>query len=263
MSIAAPITAFYASLLSLITGIGTGVVMLGDAILGLLHINRRVRTRIWQQMAFVGFGSLPIVLVTMLFGGMVLAFQSSKQLVQFGASQYVGSIVSISMARELAPTLTAMIVAARIGSAFAAELGTMRITNQVDALRALATNPIRYLVTPRLLATVVMLPILTLYANLAGDLGGALVSQSSGGVSFTSFFDSAQAYLKVYDINAGLIKAAVFGIIICITSCYMGLRTEGGATGVGKSTTSAVVWSIIFIYAMNFLLAWLLYAFRD
>jgi phospholipid/cholesterol/gamma-HCH transport system permease protein len=162
------------------------------------------------------------------------------------------------MAREVAPTLTGIVVAARIGSAFAAELGAMRITNQIDALRALAANPVRYLVTPRLVAAAIMLPILTTFGNVMGIIGGLVVSLSAG-ISYQIFIHSAITFLKVYDITGGLIKTMVFGIIIAITSCTIGLKTEGGAAGVGRSTTSAVVWSIVLLYASNYLMSWILY----
>lgn len=249
------------SIIAFVSAFGAGAMMLGDAALGILTGNVHARNRVTAQMALVGFESLPIVLITTLFGGMVLGLHTAKQFVLFGAGQYVGGVVAVSMARELAPTLTGVVVAARIGSAFAAELGSMKITNQIDALRALASNPVRYLVTPRLLAAVVMLPILTMYANVTGLLGGALVAINAG-VSAQMFISSASKFMEAYDLAGGLIKTMFFGIIIAITSCYVGLKTEGGAAGVGRSTTAAVVWSIVLMYASNFLLSWLLWAFR-
>lgn len=250
------------SVVTLLTAFGAGAQILWDALLGLPSGNVRARDRITEQMAVVGIESLPIVLITLLFGGMVLGLHTAKQFVLYGAGEYVGSVVAISMAREVAPTLTGIVVAARIGSSFAAELGSMRITNQVDALRALATNPVRYLVTPRLIACAIMLPVLTMYANVTGMLGGALVAINAG-ISYQSFIHSASLYLQVYDVAGGLLKTMVFGIIIAITACYVGLNTEGGAAGVGRSTTSAVVWSIVLLYASNFLMSWMLYAFRQ
>lgn len=240
------------------SALGAGTIIFWDALLGVATRNVRARERIVAQMAMVGIESLPIVLITLLFGGMVLGLQTARQFVLFGAGQYVGSVVALSIAREVAPTLVGIVVAARIGASFAAELGSMRITNQIDALRSLATNPIRYLVTPRLIAAAVMLPVLNMFANVTGMLGGALVAINAG-VSYQSFVNSASTFLQVYDIVGGLIKTSVFGIIITITSCYIGLNTEGGAAGVGRSTTSAVVWSIILLYISNFLMSWMLY----
>ncbi len=249
------------SIIAFISAFGAGAVILGDALRGVLTGNVRARNRITDQMALVGFESLPIVLITTLFGGMVLGLHTAKQFVLFGAGQYVGGVVAVSMARELAPTLTGVVVAARIGSAFAAELGSMRITNQIDALRSLAVNPVRYLVTPRLIASLIMLPILTMYANVTGLLGGALVAINAG-VSSQLFITSASKFMEVYDLGGGLLKTMFFGMIIAITSCYVGLKTEGGAAGVGRSTTAAVVWSIVLMYAANYILSWLLWAFR-
>ncbi len=250
------------SLIAAFTALGAGALILWDALLGVGTRNIHAGKRIWDQLALVGFESLPIVLITMLFSGMVFGLQIARQFVLFGAGQFVGGVVAVSMARELAPTLTGIIVAARIGSAFAAELGSMKITNQIDALRALATNPVRYLVTPRLMASAIMLPLLTMYANVMGMAGGALVAINSG-VSYQSFTASATMFLEAYDLAGGLLKTMVFGIIIAITSCYIGLNTEGGAAGVGRSTTTAVVWSIILLYASNFVMSWLLWGNRN
>ncbi len=250
------------AIIDFLAAFGAGAIILWDALKGIPTGNVRARNRIVEQMALVGIESLPIVLITMLFGGMVLGLHTAKIMVRFGAGQYVGMLVSISVAREVAPTLTGIVVAARIGSAFAAELGSMKITNQIDALRALATNPIRYLVTPRLLAAVIMLPVLTMYADVTGMLGGALVAVNAG-VTRQAFISSATTYLQVYDVAGGLLKTMVFGVIIAITACYVGLKTEGGAAGVGRSTTAAVVWSIVLLYASNFLMSWLLYTFRQ
>jgi phospholipid/cholesterol/gamma-HCH transport system permease protein len=251
-------------LLRFLEALGTGVTTLGDALRGILLATgkRRARGRFTAQMALVGIESLPIVLITLVFGGMVLGLHTAEQFVNYGAGHLVGAVVAVSMAREVAPTLAGIVVAARIGSSFAAELGAMTITNQVDALRALATNPIHYLVAPRLLASALMLPVLTMYANIMGMLGGAIVAINAG-VSVQSFINSATSFLEAYDIAGGLLKTMVFGIIIAITSCTIGLRTTGGAAGVGRSTTAAVVWSIVLLYASNFLMSWMLYTFKD
>lgn len=244
-----------------LSSLGAGALILADACRGIYPANARLRKRLLAQMALVGFESLSIVVITSLFGGMVLGLHTAKQFVRFGAGQYVGGVVAVSIARELGPTLTAIVVAARIGSAFAAELGSMKITNQIDALRALAANPVHYLVTPRLLASAIMLPVLTMYANVMGIAGGAIVAMNAG-VSYPSFINAASQFTESYDIGGGLFKTIIFGIIIAITSCYVGLTTEGGAAGVGRSTTAAVVWSIVLIYVSNFLMSWLIWAFR-
>lgn len=254
-------TDIWHSILAVLSSFGAGAILLWEALTGIVYDNIRARKRVIAQMAIVGNESLPIVLITLLFGGMVLGLHTAKQLVLFGASQFAGGIVALSVTREIAPTLTGIVVAARIGSAFAAELGAMRITNQIDALRALAADPVRYLVTPRLVAAAIMLPILTMFGNVMGMIGGMLVSMQNG-IAFQTFINSASTYLMIYDIAGGLLKAMVFGIIIAITACLIGLKTEGGAAGVGHSTTSAVVWSIVLLYGSNFIMSWMLYAFR-
>jgi phospholipid/cholesterol/gamma-HCH transport system permease protein len=255
------VSAIGRGLMDSVGAFGAGAVMLLDALLGLFTKNSRAFKRIIDQMALVGIESLPIVLITMFFFGMVLGFQTSQIMVRYGAGAYVGMLVAVSIAREGGPTLAGIVVAARIGSSFAAELGSMKITNQIDAMRALATNPVRYLVTPRLIAAVIMVPLLTIFGDVIGTLGGAIVAVDAG-IAQQTFFTSATQFLTIYDIRGGLIKAAVFGIIIAITSCRIGLNTEGGAAGVGKSTTAAVVWSIVLLYASNFLLTWLIYKGR-
>lgn len=261
MNASNPLKTLLQSIIGFVSAFGAGAIILFDALAGVITGNVHARNRITEQMALVGFESLPIVLITTLFGGMVLGLHTAKQFVNFGAGQYVGGVVAVSLARELAPTLTGIVVAARIGSAFAAELGSMKITNQVDALRALATNPVRYLVTPRLLAALIMLPILTMYANVTGMLGGGLVAINAG-VSASTFINSASQFMELYDLAGGLLKTMVFGIIIAITACYVGLNTEGGAAGVGRATTAAVVWSIVLLYASNFLMSWMLWSLR-
>ncbi|MEI6520112.1 MAG: ABC transporter permease [bacterium] len=255
------ISAIGQGLIDSVGAFGAGAVMLLDALLGLFTKNSRAFKRILDQMAKVGIESLPIVLITMFFFGMVLGFQTSQIMVRYGAGAYVGMLVAVSIAREGGPTLAGIVVAARIGSSFAAELGSMKITNQIDAMRALATNPVRYLVTPRLIAAIIMVPLLTIFGDVIGTIGGALVAIDAG-IARQTFFTSATQFLTVYDIQGGLIKAAVFGIIIAITSCRVGLNTEGGAAGVGRSTTAAVVWSIVFVYASNFIMTWLIYKGR-
>ncbi|MEI7833766.1 MAG: ABC transporter permease [bacterium] len=242
-----------------LVALGAGLLMLWDALMGVTQIKKRTWYRIVAQMAVVGNDSLPIVVVTLFFGGLVFGLHIAHLLVLYGGSTFIGSAVTIAMARELAPTLTGVVVAARIGSSFAAELGSMKITNQVDALRALAVNPVRYLVTPRLLACIIMLPLLTVFANLTGSVGGLLISVTDGGISAHTFLQSAEKFLQMKDVFGGLLKTIVFGIIITIVSCTAGLKAEGGATGVGKATTIAVVWSIVLMYATNFVMSWMIY----
>lgn len=230
--------------------------MLQEAVGDILRGRVRWRETL-RQMAVLGFDSLPIVLLTLLSGGMVLALHTAREMVRFGAQQFAGGMVAVSVARELGPVLTAVVVAARVGSAIAAELGSMKITEQVDGLRSLAVSPVEYLVVPRLVAGIVMLPILTVLADAAGGLGAYVVSVSQG-ITPEEYLRSVQRFLTGSDLFGGLIKAAVFGFIISMVACHVGLRTRGGAQGVGRSTTSAVVISIVLIYVTDYFLSWIM-----
>ena len=218
--------------------------------------------QIVEQMAKIGVDSLPIVTMISLFTGMVLALQSAYQMQRFAAEMYIASLVALSMTRELAPVLTALIVAGRVGASITAELGTMQVTEQIDALETLATNPIKYLVVPRFLALMIMLPVLTVYADVIGGLGGYIIGVFKLNISHGMYMQNTWDPLKYKDIFTGLIKSFFFGIIICITACYEGMTTEGGAEGVGRSTTASVVISFILIIAADCILTALFYFMR-
>jgi len=240
---------------------------IGDSSILLWQTIRRVMTGVLPvrdtvlQMAFVGVNSIPIVLVTVAFSGMVLALYSAQLLVRSGVSSYVGGGVALSITREIAPVLTAVVVAARAGSAMAAEIGTMKVTEQVDALRALAVSPVEYLVVPRFLACVIMLPVLTTFGDIIGIVGAYLVAVVNG-VPSGAFVGSVQAMVTGEDVTMGLIKTLFFGAVLAIVGCQQGLRTRGGATGVGRATTNAVVLSIVNIYILNFFLAYVMFGGR-
>jgi phospholipid/cholesterol/gamma-HCH transport system permease protein len=208
-----------------------------------------------RQMAVIGVNSLPIVLITIAFSGMVLSLHTASQLNQLGGGQFVGGLVAISMAREAAPVLAAVVVAARAGSAMAAELGSMKVTEQIDALRALAVSPVYYLVVPRFLASVATLPLVTVFANLAGMLGGWFVAVYGAGIASAVFWNSAEQMLPWRDFVLGLSKTLVFGAIIALVGCDRGVNASGGAAGVGRATTRAVVLSIVLIYAADYFLS--------
>lgn len=215
--------------------------------------------QVTEQMSRIGVDSLPIVSMISLFTGMVLALQSAYQLQRFAAEMYIASLVAFSMTRELAPVLTALIVAGRVGAAITAELGTMQVTEQIDALETLATNPVKYLVVPRFLALVVVMPLLTLYADMIGIIGGYVVGVYKLGISHAMYMKNTWDPLRYKDIWTGLVKSLVFAIIICIIACYEGMKTEGGAEGVGRSTTASVVTSFILIIASDCFLTALFY----
>jgi len=214
-------------------------------------VTRPRRKRIMAQMNEIGVNSLPIVMLTSFFTGMVLALQSAYQMQRVSAEMYIASLVSLSMLRELGPVLTALVVAGRVGAAITAEVGTMRVTEQIDALETLATNPIKYLVVPKFLALIIMLPLLTIYADIIGILGGCLVGVGKLGISSTLYLRMTFEPLALKDFITGLIKALAFANIICIVACYQGINTEGGAEGVGRSTTLSVVISFILIIAAD------------
>lgn len=205
------------------------------------------RQSIFQQMVFIGISSIVIVFFVDIFTGMVLAMQTAYQLQKMGAVLYVASLVAVALCRELGPVLTALIVAGRSGSAIAAELGTMKVTEQIEALEIMAINPVRFLAVPRFLALIVMLPALTILGNLSGILGGFIVGTQSLSINADLYMQTTFKYLELTDIYTGLVKSFVFAVIIALIGCYEGLHTKGGAEGVGRSTTRSVVLSFIFI----------------
>ena len=211
-----------------------------------------------SHMASIGVNSIPIVLVTTAFSGAVLALYTAQLFVAYGASGLVGGGISLSIARELAPVLTAVVVAARAGSAIAAEIGTMKVTEQVDALRSLGASPIQYLVVPRFVALVVMLPVLTILGMVVGSFGGYVVALANG-VTSTSFLDSTRQWVQLYDVLMGLLKTVFFGAFIATVGTQQGLAATGGAAGVGKNTMNAVVISMILIYISNYFLAYFMF----
>jgi phospholipid/cholesterol/gamma-HCH transport system permease protein len=249
-------SAITAPILSLLTFIGEVAILLGDSVKRLVT-SRFEFKEFLQQMVTVGYQSIPIVALTGFFSGAVLSLYLSQFLSQYGSTGFVGATVVLSMTREIGPVLAGIMAAARCGSAMAAQIGTMSVTEQVDALRMLSVHPINYLVIPRMAASAVMLPVLGLVCMWAGSYGGYLVSGTEG-VSGGTYMSSIQQFVKPGDILSGLLKTPVFGIIVALVSCQQGLRTKNGAVGVGVSTTGAVVISIILIYAANFVLAKLL-----
>jgi phospholipid/cholesterol/gamma-HCH transport system permease protein len=235
-----------------------GCLLLGQVIVHLLKgkIHRR---NTMEQMSIVGPESLAIALLTASFVGMVFTIQVAREFVNLGAGTAVGGVLMISLARELAPVLTAVILAGRVGSAFAAELGTMRVTEQIDALYMLRTDPIDYLVIPRVLACCFMLPLLTVLSLLTGMFGGMLIADAMYGISHTLFIDSARRFITVWDLCSAPLKAIAFGILIAVIGCNWGLTTTGGAKGVGQSTTTAVVTALMAIFISNFFLSWVMF----
>lgn len=206
---------------------------------------------VFQQANFVGVNSFSIVSLIALFTGMVLALQSAYALQKFSGEMYVAGLVSLSMTRELGPVLTALVIAGRVGAAISAELGTMKVTEQIEALETLAANPVKYLVAPRLLALIIMLPLLTVYADAIGILGGYIVGVWKLGIGSSMYLKMSFDPLVFKDVFTGLFKSIIFAIIIAVIGCREGLNAEGGAEGVGKATTMAVVTSFVLIIASD------------
>ncbi len=213
-----------------------------------------------QQMAFVGTDSLPIVILTGLSIGMVFSLQVTGLLQRYGANSVVGAAVAVSIVRELAPLFTGVVVAGRIGAAITAELGSMKVTEQINALLSMAVSPLKYLAVPRVLSCILMVPLLNLLAIIIGISGGMIIAVFVKGVIVGQFLESVRDFLTPLDVLKSMFKASVFGMIVALVSCYKGINTGEGAQGVGVSTTGAVVTSLISIFIVNYLLSTILFA---
>jgi phospholipid/cholesterol/gamma-HCH transport system permease protein len=231
------------------------MVFLGDLVAAVIHLLRRPHEVRWEDVLFyvrrVGAEGLPIVGLISILIGLIIAFMSSLQLKQFGASVYVASLVAVAIVRELGPIMTAILVAGRSASAFAAEIGTMRVNDEVDALVTMGFDPIRFLVVPKLIATVIVLPLLTLYADLFGILGGMIVGIAGLDLTAYTYLQASRRSVTVFFLNASLIKAAVFAGIIAWIGCQRGFQVRGGVEEVGAATTSAVVTAILLIVVVD------------
>jgi len=225
-----------------------------DIFRGKIHFRNTI-----DQMMDIGIRSIPVVFVTAVFVGMVFAIQIVKEFLRFGASALIGGVMGLALWRELVPLLSGVVVAGRIGAAITAELGSMKVTEQIEALESMGQNPITFLVVPRVIATTLMIPLLVGAADIIGFFSGFYVAVSSGNVNPYSYFSSADSMLVLKDIYGGLIKAGLFSFVIAIIGCYMGLRAEGGAKGVGETTTASVVTSLISIFVINYFLSVVIY----
>lgn len=214
---------------------------------------------IFSQMLRIGYFSLPVVGLTAIFSGAVLALQSYSGFSRFNAESTIATVVVLSITRELGPVLAGLMVAGRVGASIAAEIATMRVTEQIDALRTLSTNPFKYLIVPRLIASVLVLPILVLIADIIGVMGGYLVSVHSLGFSAGPYLANTFKFLEVIDVVSGLVKASCFGFLIAVMGCYFGYYSNRGAEGVGNATTNAVVSSSIFILLSNYLITFIFF----
>jgi phospholipid/cholesterol/gamma-HCH transport system permease protein len=257
MSLAALATRLGGGSLGVAREVGAGALLLGESLGACLRPPFCSARELVRQCVEVGVRSLPVVAITGGFTGMVLAYQSAIAFARFGAEELVGTVVALSMVRELGPVLTGAMVAGRVGSAMAAELGSMRVTEQIDALVTLGADPLRHLVVPRLLAATVMLPTLVVFANGLGILGGGFVAVQVLGANPHVYAARSLQYLEVADLHVGLAKAALFGATLALVSCHAGYRVSGGAREVGRAVTRAVVVSLVLVLVFDYLLtAW-------
>jgi phospholipid/cholesterol/gamma-HCH transport system permease protein len=203
------------------------------------------------QMVEIGVNSFPIVALVSFFLGLVLAMQTAYQLKQVGAEMYVGSLIGVSMTREIGPLITAIVAAARVGASITAELGTMKVSEEIEALETMGLNPVRFLILPRLMAILIMLPCLTIFSDIVGIIGGYVIGVFSVGIEPSLYISKMVNAMALKDIATGLIKSVSFAFIICLIACYQGFIVKGGAEGVGRSTTSSVVISIISVIAAD------------
>lgn len=247
------LTAFGSQVLNLIQKTGE-IMSLFFRTLGWIFRSKPRWNLILEQMVYIGYESIPIVLLTATFIGMIFVLQTGYQLTKFGATLYAGGISAIAFAREIGPVFTAWAIAARVGASIAAEIGTMQVTEQIDALNTLATDPVKYLVVPRFIAAIIMLPLLTTLAILVGIIGGWGVAVTNLQLTTQSYFSNVQDFLEPKEIYAGLLKTPVFGMIISIIGCYQGFNTFGGAEGVGRATRNSVVTSTILIIFADYIM---------
>ena len=224
------------------------------------ELGRRPRPKhILAQMSHLGVDSLLIVSLTLLFTGVVFTLQTADILIKFGAQGTVGGIISIAIGRELGPVLVGVVCAGRVGAAITAEVSTMKVTEQIDALRFMSVNPVNYLIVPRMLACMFVVPILTVFGDVIGVVGGWVIAVYYSGISSYTYMNSIHTFVDVFDLTGGVIKAIFFGNVIAVLGCYYGLHSPDGAEGVGKATTKTVVSSIIVIFILNAVLTFILY----
>lgn len=246
-------------MIMLMDALGATMILLFETVREIRHISSK---NLFRQMAHLGVDSIVIVSLTLIFAGAVMTMQVADVMIEYGAQSTVGGSIAIAMGRELGPVLVGVVLAGRIGAAMTAEIGAMSVTEQIDALRVMAVNPIAYLVTPRFLACVIMVPILAFYGVFLGVLGGYLVAVQLKGIPSSTFIQSINVICNLSDLTYGLIKSSIFGAVIAIVGCYKGMHTKKDAEGVGQSTTSSVVTSIIIIFVLNYFLSAILFAGR-
>ena len=244
--------------LALFEGLGN-LVMLGGRAFSQIATGRIHWRNTFQQLSFIGVDSLPIAVLVTLSVGMVFTLQIANEFITYGATSAIGGVVAVALAREMAPILVGVVVAGRVGSAIAAEIGSMKVTEQIDALEVFAVDPTRYLVVPRLLSGLLMVPLMVALGDLVGLAGGWVVATAFKGINSQLYLTSIQTFLGVDDILKGMLKAAIFGLLIALIACHEGLTTKKGAQGVGTATTNSVVYAMITIFVLNYFLSMALF----
>ena len=243
-------------ILSLVETVGLTVQLLLQTIYQLRHMNFR---HMIYQMAHLGVDTMPIVFMMIVFTGAVMVWQAAPALSRAGALSTLGGMVALAIFRELGPVLSAVVLAGRVGAAITAEIGSMKVTEQIDALRVMATSPVAYLVVPRFVACILMTPIVVTFANFMGLAGGFGMASFKYGISWNAFLNSIETFTELADFTGGLIKSMFFGGIVAVVGCLKGMSATDGAEGVGHATTSSVVTSIVWIFVINFFLSMWVY----
>ncbi|MGE3163683.1 MAG: MlaE family ABC transporter permease [Planctomycetota bacterium] len=239
---------------------GRGVTLLGQSALQLPFMAAPRRLRNIRDLLFAySIAALPVTIVVSLFTGMIIALNSGLTLAELGQEGMLGRLVALSMVREMGPVFTGLILAASIGSGVAAEIGTMRVSDEIDALEIMSISPVRYLVVPRVVALTLLCPTMTIFADVIGTAGGALIGHAQFGVGWSAFRHDATTYLELKDLYSGLFKATVFGLTIGIVGCTQGLQAKNGATGVGEATRRAVVSAFLLIIFFTYIITWIVY----
>lgn len=247
-------------MLQLLHNTGHALFMLLESIWFIRYaFTKRSRGEVVTQMFTTGIKSLAVITVVALFTGMILSLQTGLELRRYGQEVYIGSAVAVSMIREMGPFMTGLIISASVGSAIAAQIGTMVVSEEISALEVMSINPNRFLVMPRLVALVMMMPILTVYTNLLGILGGAIVGTTQLGVSVQAYMGNATEFATNKDLYVGLFKAIIFGLVITTVSCHQGFVTEEGAVGVGRATRRSVIISFLVILILGYMITRLFY----
>ena len=246
---------------SMVAGVGQATLSIGECI-RFLTKRRLNMTHFVEQLSYIGFDSLPIALIINIVSGCVLSLHTAKSFAVSGADEYVGGLLALAIVREVGPIFTALAVGSRSGTAISAEIANMSVTQQVDALTVLQVNPIRYLMLPRVLASVVAMPFIAVLAETAGIISGMLVAKSVSMIDYHLYMNSVWRFLSPHDIQVSLLKSAIFGLLMAVTAVLMGLNARGGARQVGLATTQATVWTAVTVLIADFFLTWIFFGTR-